>query len=44
MFEVMSCKHVSTTVTRYSRFKVWIIETRSRSKAQTLLLSFHCFY
>jgi hypothetical protein len=35
MFEVTSHKQVSTTVTGDFRYKVWIVEARSRSNADT---------
>jgi hypothetical protein len=38
MFEVTRREHVSTRVAEDFCYKVWIVEARSRSNAQTLLL------
>jgi hypothetical protein len=42
MFEVRRHKHVSMTVAGYLHYKVWIVEARSHSNAQTLLLETVC--
>jgi hypothetical protein len=42
MFEVTSCKHVSTTVAEDFCYKVWNVEARSHGNAQTLLSEAMC--